>query len=81
MSKKNKRAYPIKIGKSSKHTMHDDELSKVNRMRKDLGLKPIEKVERECLKCDAKFTAYLNSANFMCTNCGPRNRGEDSFDF
>lgn len=64
-----------------KRTFHVDELAKINQMRKDLGLKPIEKVERSCLKCDKQFVAYQNSANFMCDECGPRNKGEESFDF
>jgi hypothetical protein len=51
----------------------------VNKMRKDMGMQLVTQVEKNCLRCDKKFLALKNSANFLCNRCRSL-RDDQSFD-
>lgn len=50
----------------------DGELYSINVARRDLGLNPIVKKVRQCLRCDSEFISK-GEHNRMCYKCATRN--------
>lgn len=56
---------------------HDDKyLREVNNARKQLGLGPVVKLKRNCLKCEKEFIA-IGRVNRLCYGCGNRANGHE----
>ncbi len=45
------------------------ELIEINKMRKDLGLKPIVRGYKTCIKCGDKFYAMDKTNEYLCLTC------------
>lgn len=78
MSSKRKKKYaghnttPYEYESRDVKTMRD-----IQKMREELGIPPLQKIIRECLKCDAEFETYRQSDNFMCSKCVFNTKGDN----
>ena len=44
------------------------DMNKINALRKELGMPPVIRLERNCLCCEEKFIAH-GSNNYKCGKC------------
>jgi Zn finger protein HypA/HybF involved in hydrogenase expression len=54
--------------KMTKSQEWQNQLRAINETRRNVGMKELEKVERQCLRCDFKFTSWQRDVR-LCYNC------------
>lgn len=57
--------------------MTEKELEEINAFRQKEGMKPLQKKERKCLKCDISF---ISVETRLCNRCGIHNKSYQSAD-
>lgn len=62
----NKKGY---ISNDSIHLGRIKSQKRIDEMRGELKLSPLENVDRFCLRCNIKFTAMKKVGNFLCDCC------------
>lgn len=50
------------------------EFERIQRMRIEMGLKPLKEAQMTCLRCEKTFKSFDSGLNKLCNNC----RGNDS---
>lgn len=66
--KGNKSFPPTKRG-FERGNFSEGSFGEINKFREGIGLRPIERKERDCLKCGIKFMS-VSIGNHMCYHCG-----------
>lgn len=67
--------------KKQREASEKSDFDEINKARIKIGMKPLEIEKRECLKCDAVFTATKRANNYLCDACRPKSTVGDNWEF